>query len=50
MTREQKIQNIIKGTEMAVENMKKSGQLTTELYTAMMECQNNAIAAVNAEE
>lgn len=49
MTREQKIQNIIKGTEMAVESMKKAGQLTTERYIAIMECQNAAIAAVNAE-
>lgn len=49
MTREQKIQNIIKGTEMAAESMKKAGQLTTERYIAIMECQNAAIAAVNAE-
>ena len=49
MTREQKIQNIIKGTEMAVESLKMSGELTTERYIAIMECQNSAIAAVNAE-
>ena len=47
MTREQKIQNIIKGTEMAVEELKKAGQLKTERYIAIMECQNSAIAAVN---
>lgn len=38
-----------KGTEMAVESLKMSGELTTERYIAIMECQNSAIAAVNAE-
>lgn len=50
MTREQKIQNIIKGTEMLVEQLMKSGELTTERHIAIMECQNAAIAAVNNEE
>ncbi len=49
MTRVQKIQNIIKGTEMLVEQLKESGELTAERHIAIMECQNSAIAAVNAE-
>ena len=49
MTREQKIQNIIKATERLVEQLRKSDELTTERYTAIMECQNSAISAVNVE-
>ena len=49
MTTEQKIQNIIKGTEMLIADLKTAGKLTTEIHQSIMECQNNAIAAVVAE-
>ena len=45
MTREQKIQNILKATQALLEEKTKSGELTPEM--AILECQNSAIAAVN---
>lgn len=47
MTREQKIQNILKATQALLEEKTKSGELTPEMATAILECQNSAIAAVN---
>lgn len=46
MTTEQKIKNIIKGTEMLIADLKIAGTLTNEIYQSIMECQNNAIAAL----
>ena len=47
MTREQKIQNILKATQALIEEKTKSGELTPEMASAILECQNSAIAAVN---
>lgn len=47
MTREQKIQNILDATKAVLEEMMKNGELTAERAAAILECQNNAIAAVN---
>lgn len=47
MTREQKIQNILKATQELMEEKSKSGELTPEIAAAILECQNSAIAAVN---
>lgn len=47
MTREQKIQNILKATQDLMEEKTKSGELTPEVAAAILECQNSAIAAVN---
>ena len=47
MTREQKIQNILKATQELMEEKTKSGELTPEIVAAILECQNSAIAAVN---
>ena len=47
MIREQKIQNILKATQDLMEERAKSGELTPEMATAILECQNSAIAAVN---
>ena len=50
MTREQKIQNILKATQDLMEEKAKSGELTPEMSAAILECQNSAIAAVNCRE
>ena len=47
MTREQKIQNILKATQELMEEKAKSGELTPEMAAAIMECRNSAIAAIN---
>lgn len=48
MTREEKIQNILKSTQTLLKEKAESGELTLEMATAMLECQNSAIAALNA--
>lgn len=48
MTRTEKIQNIIKGTTKAIEEMEKDGTLTTGMRAEIINNMNNCIAAINA--
>lgn len=46
MTRKEKIENIIKGTEAAVEAMRKAGTLTEEMHWEIIANMNRTLAAV----
>ena len=46
MTRQEKIERIIEGTNAAIEEMKKAGTLTMEMHSAIIDNMNHAILAV----
>ena len=46
MTREEKIKNIIKGVEMAIENLRERGTLTDEMHAEIIKNMNDAVSAI----
>lgn len=49
MTRQEKIENIIEGTNAAIAEMKKAGTLTMELYSAVIDNMNHIICLVEED-